>query len=93
MAAKDAIQIGRLIHDLGLNYDESPIQIAEDNSAAIAQAAGGIRAVRKAKYYEFVYDSFRSLWFRKQLSSFIVRLTFSWQTYSPSHCFRIATLL
>ena len=52
MAAKDAIHIGRLIHDLGLNHDESPIQIAEDNSAAISQAAGGIRAVRKAKHYE-----------------------------------------
>ena len=52
MAAKDAIHIGRLIHDLGLNHDESPIQIAEDNSAAISQAAGGISAVRKAKHYE-----------------------------------------
>ena len=52
MAAKDAIHIGRLMHDLGLACDEKPIQIAEDNSAAIAQAAAGIRAVRKAKHYE-----------------------------------------
>ena len=94
MAAKDAIHIGRLMFDLGLKDEESSIQIAEDNSAAIAQAASGIRAVRKAKHYEVrFYDFFKSLWFRKQLSSFIVRLTFSWPTYSPSHCFRTDTLL
>ena len=52
MAAKDAIHIGRLMFDLGLKDEESSIQIAEDNSAAIAQAASGIRAVRKAKHYE-----------------------------------------
>ena len=51
-AAKDAIHLNNLLHDLGLSCDNKPIQIAEDNSAAIAQAAAGIRAVRKAKHYE-----------------------------------------
>ena len=32
--------------------DSSPIQIAEDNSAAIAQAEAGLRHVRNAKHYE-----------------------------------------
>jgi len=51
-AAKDAIHLRRLLQDLDLASDDKPIQIAEDNSAAIAQAAVGIRAVRKAKHYE-----------------------------------------
>ena len=51
-AAKDAIHLRRLLHDLNLSSDDKPIQIAEDNSAAISQAAAGIRAVRKAKHYE-----------------------------------------
>ena len=51
-AAKDAIHLRRLLQDLDLASDDRPIQIAEDNSAAIAQAAVGIRAVRKAKHYE-----------------------------------------
>jgi hypothetical protein len=51
-AAKDAIHLRRLLHDLNLASDDKPIQIAEDNSAAISQAAAGIRAVRKAKHYE-----------------------------------------
>ena len=36
----------------GFATSEAPIQIAEDNSAAIAQATGGIRHVRNAKHYE-----------------------------------------
>ena len=51
-AAKDAIHLRRRLQDLDLASDDKPIQIAEDNSAAIAQAAVGIRAVRKAKHYE-----------------------------------------
>ena len=47
----------------------------------------------KLSTMKFVYGFFKSLWFRKQLSSFIVLLIFSWPTYSPSHCFRIGTLL
>ena len=42
--------------DLGLKDEESSIQIAEDNSAAIAQAASGIRAVRKANHYEVRFN-------------------------------------
>jgi hypothetical protein len=51
-AAKDALHLSRIICDLGFATSEAPIQIAEDNSAAIAQATGGIRHVRNAKHYE-----------------------------------------
>jgi hypothetical protein len=52
VAAKDALHIQRLLVDLGYVDQESPVKIAEDNSAAIAQATAGIRHVRNAKHYE-----------------------------------------
>ena len=51
-AAKDALHISRLLKDLGYEKENRPIQIAEDNAAAIAQAESGLRSVRKAKHYE-----------------------------------------
>jgi hypothetical protein len=50
-AAKDAIHINRLLLDLKV-VTKMPLQIAEDNSACIAQANNGLRAVRNAKHYE-----------------------------------------
>jgi hypothetical protein len=41
-----------MLFDLGLFAESAPIQIAEDNSACIAQAHAGLRAVRNAKHYE-----------------------------------------
>lgn len=51
-AAKDALHIARLMVDLGFSSGDKPMQIAEDNSACIAQASAGIRHVRNAKHYE-----------------------------------------
>jgi hypothetical protein len=50
-AVKDAIHIKRLMMDLDL-MEDVPLQIAEDNSACIAQAESGLRHVRNAKHYE-----------------------------------------
>jgi len=50
-AAKDAVHINRLLLDLKLIL-KVPMQIAEDNSACIAQANSGLRHVRNAKHYE-----------------------------------------
>jgi hypothetical protein len=38
--------------DLGYANGGKPLQIAEDNSACIAQANSGLRHVRNAKHYE-----------------------------------------
>jgi len=51
VAAKEAVHINRLLLDLKL-IEKMPLQIAEDNSACIAQASAGIRQVRNAKHYE-----------------------------------------
>jgi hypothetical protein len=50
-AVKDAVHINRLLLDLKL-IEKVPMQIAEDNSACIAQATAGLRHVRNAKHYE-----------------------------------------
>ena len=50
-AAKEAVHLNRLLLDLKL-IDKMPLQIAEDNSACIAQANAGLRQVRNAKHYE-----------------------------------------
>jgi hypothetical protein len=52
VAAKDALHIQRLLFDLGLAKKDTPVMIAEDNSACIAQATSGLRHVRNAKHYE-----------------------------------------
>ena len=51
-AAKESLHIRRMLCDLGLMPETAPIQIAEDNSACIAQAQAGLRAIRNAKHYE-----------------------------------------
>jgi hypothetical protein len=50
-AAKDAIHINRILLDLKV-VKKAPLQIAEDNSACVAQASNGLRHVRNAKHYE-----------------------------------------
>ena len=50
-ATKEALHLSRLLVDLGYS-DGSPLQIAEDNAACIAQANTGLRHVRNAKHYE-----------------------------------------
>jgi len=52
VAAKDALHLKQLLVDLDLYDPLAPLQIAEDNSACIAQAESGIRHVRNAKHYE-----------------------------------------
>ena len=52
VAVKDAIHIKQMLKDLKLYPDDRPLAIAEDNSAAIAQANSGIKHVRNAKHYE-----------------------------------------
>ena len=52
IAVKDAIHIKRMLQDLELYPGDRPSEIAEDNSAAIAQANSGIKYVRNAKHYE-----------------------------------------
>jgi hypothetical protein len=66
-AAKDAIHISRLLRDLGYIYKDGPIQIAEDNAAAIAQADSGLRSVRKAKHYEVRLALLQSLVLYKEI--------------------------
>jgi len=51
-AVKDAIHLRHMLADLKLMGRETPLQIAEDNSACIAQAEAGLRHVRNAKHYE-----------------------------------------
>jgi hypothetical protein len=51
VAAKEAVHINKLLFDLKI-IGKRPLQIAEDNSACIAQANSGIRQVRNAKHYE-----------------------------------------
>mmetsp|Transcript_37940 Transcript_37940/g.76675 ORF Transcript_37940/g.76675 Transcript_37940/m.76675 type:complete len:1384 (-) Transcript_37940:372-4523(-) len=51
VAVKDALHFSRLLEDLSGTV-AVPLQIAEDNSACIAQASAGIRHVRNAKHYE-----------------------------------------
>ena len=52
VAAKEGVHVQRLLVDLGLAEIDTSVQIAEDNSAAIAQATAGLRQVRNAKHYE-----------------------------------------
>jgi len=52
VAVKDAIHIKKMLQDLELYPDDQPLEIAEDNSAAIAQANSGIKYIRNAKHYE-----------------------------------------
>jgi hypothetical protein len=41
-----------MLADLGYATGSKPLEIAEDNSACIAQANPGLRHVRNEKYYE-----------------------------------------
>ena len=41
-----------MLQDLELYPDNRPLEIAEDNSAAIPQANSGIKYIRNAKHYE-----------------------------------------
>ena len=52
VAVKDAIRLKQLLKDLKLYPDNRPLAIAEDNSAAIAQANSGIKHIKNAKNYE-----------------------------------------
>ena len=52
VAVKDAIHIKQMLEDLKLYPDNQPLEISEDNSAAIAQANSGIKHIRNAKHYE-----------------------------------------
>ena len=51
-ATKEALHLHRMLVDLGYADPNHTIQIAEDNSACIAQAQAGLSNVRKAKHYE-----------------------------------------
>jgi hypothetical protein len=66
-AARDAVHISRLLQDLKLVSADRPMQIAEDNSACISQAGGGIRHVRNAKHYEVKLRFLQDLVVRKKI--------------------------
>ena len=52
-ACKEGVHFKRMLVDFGVMAADEPLQIAEDNSAAIAQAqVHGLRHVRSAKHYE-----------------------------------------
>jgi len=51
-AVKESIHIKQILIDMGLVPYDQVMQIAEDNSACIAQAESGLRHVRNAKHYE-----------------------------------------
>jgi hypothetical protein len=52
VSVKEAMHFRRILIDLELMSEETPLQIAEDNSACIAQAESGLKHVRNAKHYE-----------------------------------------
>ena len=52
VSVKEAMHFRLMLIDLGLMSSNSSFQIAEDNSACIAQAEAGLRHVRNAKHYE-----------------------------------------
>ena len=52
VAVKDTIDIKKMLQDLELYPDNRPLGIAEDNSAAIAQAISSIKYIKNAKHYE-----------------------------------------
>ena len=52
VAVKNSIHINQMLKDLELYPDSRPMEIAEDNSAAIAQANSGIKHIRHSKHYE-----------------------------------------
>jgi len=52
VAAKEAVHIKRMLIDLGLMHESTPLKITEDNAACIAQCEAGLRHVRNAKHYE-----------------------------------------
>ena len=49
---KDAIHIKKMLQGLELYPDNRPSEIAEDGSAAIAQANSGIKYIGNTKHYE-----------------------------------------
>ena len=52
VAAKEAVHVKRMLIDLGLMHESTPLTIAEDNAACIAQCEAGLRHIRNAKHYE-----------------------------------------
>ena len=68
VAAKDALHLSRLLKDMGITKEITPLQIAEDNSACIAQANSGLRFVRKAKHYEVKLRFLQQLVVDKEIS-------------------------
>ena len=50
-AAKEAVHLKTMLVELGQMPKDFPIRIAEDNSAAIAQAEAGLMHIRNAKHY------------------------------------------
>ncbi len=51
-ATKEAAHLKRMLIDLDLMHDITPILIAEDNAACIAQCEAGLRRVRNARHCE-----------------------------------------
>jgi len=51
-AAKEAVHLSDLLHDLGITPRRECITIKEDNSALIVRAQGGIKAVRALKHVQ-----------------------------------------
>ena len=53
VACREAVHFKGMLVEFGIMSADSPLQVAEDNSAALAQAqVNGLRHVRNAKHYE-----------------------------------------
>ena len=53
VACREAVHFKGMLVEFGIMSADSPLQVAKDNSAALAQAqVNGLRHVRNAKHYE-----------------------------------------
>ena len=81
VAAKEAVHIKRMLIDLGLMHEFTPLKITEDNAACIAQCEAGLRHVRNAKHYEVRLRFLQQLVVDKEiLSSNTAQPMTWWQT-------------
>ena len=84
LAVKDAVHIKRLLKDLQLIKDDRPLEMAEDNSACIAQVNSGIKHLRNAEHYEVGLRFLQQKSSTKKLNSSTVLLIVRLLMHLPS---------
>ena len=81
IACREAVHFKGVLVEFGVMSADSPLQIAEDNSAAIAQAqVHGLRHVRNAKHYEVRLAFLQQLVLMGKLYFCTVQHTYNWRT-------------